>query len=226
MPSPWWKVPAGGLLGMPVICILLSATAQAAVSPATDSAPADGGRVVLQGQRLGIADIDHLDATRVGDRARVHRLKMRIPQSALVRFLANTIAGGPVQELNVKPLGSNRLLLEAQAFGWPTQAHLGLTAAGGRALLDIETARVGWFPVSGRFLRDQILASSDVEVVRNGDVRASGQSGLSFAPDYLFAHVMARLPYELAERGLPPHLDVHLTQIALRDGYVRVEGGQ
>lgn len=225
MPRPWCRTLAGAVMAVPASCYLLSGAGLAAVSTATDSAPVDAGRVELRSARLGIADVEHLEATRNGDRAKVKRLKMRIPQSALVRFLADTIAGGPVQDLTVRPLGANRLLLEARAFGWPTQASLGLSAASGRALLDIETAKVGWFPVSGRYLRDQIVASSDEAVIRAGDVRPVGQSGLSFSPDYLFSHVMARLPYELADRGLPPHLDVRLTEIALRDGYVRVEGG-
>ncbi len=183
-------------------------------------------RVELRSQRLGIADVEHLALTRNGDRARVHRLKMRIPQSALVRFLAESIAGGPVQDLSMKALGAHRLALEARAFGWQTQANLGLSAVSGRARVDFESARVGWFPVSGRYLRDQIIASSDYQVIKSGEVRAEGASGLSFSPDYLFSHLLARLPYDLTERGLPPHLDVQLTDIALRQGYVRVEGGE
>lgn len=229
---PWHRYAHSGhafpLLGVPVICHLLSGPSLAAVSPATDPALGSAAevRVALRSQRLGIADVEHLDAIRVGDRARVYRLSMRIPRSALIGFLADTIAGGPVQRLAVKPLGPNRLLLEALAFGLPTQATLGLLAAGGRALLEIETVRLGWFPVSGRFLRDQILTSSDPELIRNGDVRPAGTSGLSFSPDYLFSHVMARLPFELAAVGLGPHLDVRLTRIALQGTYVRVEGGQ
>lgn len=225
MPRSRCRTLAVAMLAVPATCHLLSDAGLAAVSAATDSAAFDADRVELRSERLGIADVEHLDATRNGDRARVHRLKMRIPQSALVRFLADTIAGGPVHDINVRPLGTNRLLLEATAFGWPTQARLGLSAASGRALLDIETAKVGWFPVSGRYLRDQIVASSDEALIRSGDLRPVGQSGLSFSPDYLFSHVMARLPFELAERGLPPHLDVRLTEIALRNGYVRVAGG-
>jgi hypothetical protein len=126
----------------------------------------------------------------------------------------------------VRQLGKHRLSLDAQAFGWPTRAVLSLKAQGGRARMDIESASVGWLPISGHYLRDQILASSERAVVESGDVRAAGRNGLSFEPDYLFSHVVARLPAALEARGLPPHLDVHLTDIALTRGSVRVEGGQ
>ncbi len=193
----------------------------ASVSPAVTSA-----RIVLQRERLGPADVEILEITRAGNRATVHRLKMRIPREELVRFLASTIAGGPVQNMSVRPLGRHRLGLDASAFGWPTRAVLSLTASGGRARMNIESAQFGWLPVSPGFLRDQILASSEPAVIESGAVRADGRTALSFAPDYLFSHVVARLPLALAERGLPPHLDVRLTDIALQSGAVRVEGGQ
>jgi hypothetical protein len=192
--------------------------------PASPSAVTND-RVRVRDERLGIAVVEVLELTRAGDRAKVHKLRMKIPQEALLEFLAEAIAGGPVSHLSVKPLSKQRLGLEARAFGWPTRAVISLSAAGGRARMDIESAQFGWFPVSARMLRDQILASSEPEVVRNGDVKADGTTALSFAPDYLFSHVVAKLPAELAKRGLPPHLDVHLTRIAVGGGAVDVEGG-
>ncbi|MBM3271457.1 MAG: hypothetical protein FJZ01_27790 [Candidatus Sericytochromatia bacterium] len=193
----------------------------ATVSPAVTA-----DRIVLKAERLGPADVEILEATRNGNRATVHRLKMRIPRKELVRFLAATIAGGPVTDMAVKPLGRHRLNLSATAFGFPTRAVLGLGAAGGRARMTIESANLGWLAVSPGFLRDQIIASSEPAVIESGDVRPDGRAALSFAPGYLFAHVVARLPFALLERGLPPNLDLRLTDIALHGPSVRVEGGQ
>lgn len=182
-------------------------------------------RVDLEGLRLGVAQIDRLTLTRMGDLGLVHKLKMRIPQDSLLSFLGAAIAGGPVTDLRVRPVSAHDLILDARAFGMPTHAVLALTASAGRVLMRIDSARVGWFPIPARLLRDQIYEASEAQVIKNGWIRPEGSSGLSFEPDYLFSHAVASLPLEMVKRGLPAHLQVKVRSVMLEQGYVVVDGG-
>lgn len=187
--------------------------------------PSPPALVELHDQRLTFAEIDELAFTRAGDTGYVRDLRMRIDESALVRFLGEILAGGPVGRLAATPVGPHLLQLRAEAFGLPLTAELYLGARHGRALISFESASAGWLPISGRFLRDEILASSQAAVVTSGMVRPAGADGLSFEPDYLFGHMVAGFPGELARHGLPLHLRVYLRQVALTQRSVLVEGG-
>lgn len=182
--------------------------------------------VSLYDQRLTFATLERLDFVRQGDLGLVRSLRMTIDEAALVRFLGAAIAGGPVGRLGVRTLGPHELALRASAFGLPLHADLGLRAEGGRVLMSFDSASAGWIPLSGRFLRDQILASSQRVVLERGWVRGQGSHALSFDPDYLFSHVVADFPVELRRHGLPDHLKVYLKSISLAGSEIRVEGGR
>ncbi len=181
--------------------------------------------VELHDQRLTFAEIEELAFTRAGDTGKVRTLRMRIDETALVRFLGGILAGGPVGQLSATPIGPHLLRLQAEAFGLPLQAEMYLGARHGRALMAFESANAGWLPISGRFLRDEILASSQAAVLTSGMVRPAGGSGLSFDPDYLFGHIAAGYPGELLRDGLPLHLRVYLRQVALTRHSILVVGG-
>jgi hypothetical protein len=202
--------------------MLLAMTATESTPPAiVEPAPT----FLVRELDLGVGAIKRMVFTRYGQEGRVHELDMRIDQGALVRYMGASMVGGTVSGLEIHPVGPHDLYFTARAFGLPTRAGLSIGTWRGKVLMTIGKANIGFLPLSGKFLRDQILSSSEPAVLRNGDVRAVGEAGLAFEPDYLFAHILANFGGELQRRGMPEHLKVRLSDVSLVSREVAVRGG-